>query len=76
MGLGVLLRWRRIHERRWSREEARRSRPARMKAELVRPEWKGLLCVKGEPKKKSRECSHRSDQLQGHPGASQVMQDP
>ena len=37
--IGILLRARRSQEKRWSREEARRSRPAKMKAELVRPGW-------------------------------------
>ena len=35
--IGILLRERRSQEKRWSREEARSSRPAKMKAELVRP---------------------------------------
>ena len=37
--MGILLRTRRSQESRWSSEEPRRSSPARMKAELVKPGW-------------------------------------
>ena len=52
--MGILLRTRRSQESRWSSEELRRSSPARMKAELVKPGWERMEVISEQMRTVSR----------------------